>query len=56
MANKKRFGVMLDMSRNGVMKVEEVKNYASIISKMGYNTLQLYMEDVYEVDGQPYFG
>ncbi len=56
MANKKRFGVMLDMSRNGVMKVEEVKNYASIISKMGYNTLQLYMEDVYEVDNEPYFG
>lgn len=23
---------------------------------MGYNTLMLYTEDTYEVDGQPYFG
>lgn len=53
---KEYFGVMLDMSRNGVMKVEEVKNFASIIKKMGYNMLQLYMEDVYEVSGEPYFG
>ena len=50
------FGVMLDMSRNGVMKVDEIKKYASIIKKMGYNMLQLYMEDVYEVDDEPYFG
>ena len=52
----KYFGVMLDMSRNGVMKANEVKRYASIIKKMGYNMLQLYMEDVYEVEGEPYFG
>lgn len=50
------FGVMLDMSRTGVMKVEEVKKYALLIKKMGYNMLQLYMEDVYEVDNEPYFG
>ena len=52
----KYFGVMLDMSRNGVMKVEEVKKYATLISKMGYNMLQLYMEDIYEIEGEPYFG
>ena len=47
---------MLDMSRNGVMKPEEVKNFALLLKKMGYNMLQLYMEDVYEVDNEPYFG
>lgn len=54
--NKNYFGAMLDMSRNGVMKPEEVKNFALLLKKMGYNMLQLYMEDVYEVDNEPYFG
>lgn len=49
-------GVMVDMSRNAVMKVETVKKFASTIKKMGYNTLYLYMEDTYEVENEPYFG
>lgn len=52
----KTFGVMLDMSRNGVMKVEKVKEFVDYISKMGYNMLQLYTEDTFEVDNEPYFG
>ena len=56
MLQKKYFGVMFDMSRNGVMTVAEVKKYATIIQKMGYNMIQLYMEDVYEVENEPYFG
>ena len=52
----KRFGVMLDMSRNAVMKPEEVKRFAKVLKGFEYNMLQLYMEDVYEVDGEPYFG
>ena len=44
--SKNYFGAMLDMSRNGVMKPEEVKKYALLLKKMGYNMLQLYMEDV----------
>ena len=52
----KRFGVMLDMSRNAVMKPEEVKKYADTIKKLGYNMIQLYTEDTYEVPGEPYFG
>lgn len=50
------YGVMLDCSRNGVMTVEAVKRYAELLSQMGYNTLMLYTEDTYEVDGEPYFG
>lgn len=49
-------GVMIDCSRNAVMNVESVKRYASIIKKMGYNTLMLYTEDTYEVPNQPLFG
>lgn len=52
----KLFGVMLDCSRNGVMTVDAVKKYASLIAKMGYNTLMLYTEDTYEIEGEPYFG
>ena len=52
----KRFGVMLDMSRNAVMRPSEVKNFARIIKSFGYNMIQLYTEDTYEVDGEPYFG
>ena len=50
------FGVMLDFSRNGVMTLPSLKNFLTIIRKMGYNTLFLYMEDTYEVEGEPYFG
>ncbi len=52
----KMLGIILDCSRNAVMKVETIKEYACIIKKMGYNTIMLYTEDTYEVDNQPYFG
>ena len=52
----KMLGVMLDCSRNAVMSVQGVKNYANIIAKLGYNTLMLYTEDTYEIPSQPYFG
>lgn len=54
--NEKMLGVMIDCSRNAVMRIEEIKKYADIIRKMGYNTLMLYTEDTYEVDNQPHFG
>ena len=49
-------GVMLDCSRNAVMKPEKVKQFAFLIREMGYNTLMLYTEDTYEIDDNPYFG
>ena len=50
------FGVMLDFSRNGVMTLPALKNFLTTIRKMGYDTVFLYMEDTYEVEGEPYFG
>ena len=47
---------MLDCSRNAVMKPEQVKKFVDYISAFGYNCIQLYTEDTFEVDGEPYFG
>ena len=47
---------MLDCSRNAVMKPEKVKEFAKMISEMGYNMLQLYTEDTYEITDEPFFG
>ena len=56
MENYRMLGVMLDCSRNAVLRPEEVYRFIDILAKMGYNTLQLYTEDTYEIDGEPYFG
>ena len=48
--------VMLDASRNGVLKTEEIKRFIDRIKMMGYDTIGIYMEDVYEIEGEPYFG
>lgn len=56
MENERTLCVMLDMSRDGVMKVEEVKRFADLIKKAGYNSLGLYIEDTYEIEDEPYFG
>ncbi|MBQ7333833.1 MAG: family 20 glycosylhydrolase, partial [Clostridia bacterium] len=49
-------GVMMDLSRNAVTNLQSIKRFLSVIRKMGYNTVFLYTEDTYEVDGEPYFG
>ncbi|MEF9958704.1 MAG: beta-N-acetylhexosaminidase [Niameybacter sp.] len=49
-------GVMIDCSRNAVLKVETVKQFMRYLALMGYKTLQLYTEDTYELEGYPYFG
>lgn len=54
--NFRRFGTMLDCSRNAVPTVDSLKKWIDITTELGYNTLLLYMEDTYEVDDNPYFG
>ncbi len=49
-------GIMLDMSRAGVISVDTLKEYIEYMALCGLNALMLYMEDVYEVDGLLYFG
>lgn len=52
----KRIGVMLDCSRNAVRNVKSLKHFIDCLAKMGYNTLELYTEDTYTVEGELYFG
>lgn len=49
-------GVMFDCSRNGVLKVDVVKERIRQMALLGYSRLFLYTEDTYEVEGYPYFG
>lgn len=47
---------MLDCSRNAVPNIAFLKKYIDILARLGYNELQLYTEDLYEIEGEPYFG
>ena len=55
-ARFKMDGVMLDCSRNGVMKLDVVKKFIRYMALMGLDTLMLYTEDTYEIPEYPYFG
>jgi len=49
-------GIMLDCSRNAVMKVEHFKKWLRRLALMGFNMAMLYTEDTYELPGEDYFG
>lgn len=51
-----RLGIMLDVSRNMVMRVEHVKKWLRRLALTGCNELLLYCEDTYELDDEPFFG
>jgi len=50
------FGTMIDLSRNSVFKVNYMKDVIRKKALLGVNKIMLYMEDVYYVPGEPYFG
>jgi hypothetical protein len=52
----KELSLMADCSRNGVLSVQAVKGLARVLARLGYNQLQLYTEDTFEVENEPYFG
>ena len=54
--NFKTKGVMLDCSRNGVLRNEKVKEMILISALMGLNRLLLYTEDTFKLEKYPYFG
>jgi len=49
-------GAMLDVSRNGVLRVDTAKTFLRRLALMGFNVCMLYAEDTYEVPGEPFFG
>ena len=52
----KSFGIMLDCSRNAVMRPDHLKVWLERLALLGYNQVMLYTEDTYELPGEPYFG
>lgn len=49
-------GLMLDNSRNAVLKPEAIRKMLRHMALMGHDMLMLYTEDTYEIPGYPYFG
>ena len=49
-------GPMFDLSRNAVLTVDAFKTMLNRLALMGMSTVMLYMEDTYEIEGEPYFG
>ncbi|KAJ2780279.1 hypothetical protein H4R18_003553 [Coemansia javaensis] len=48
--------LMIDCSRNGVLSVKNIQAMLRNMALMGYTMLQLYTEDTYKVEGEPFFG
>lgn len=49
-------GLMFDCSRNEVLNIKTIKDIILVSALMGLNRFMLYTEDVYEIEGEPYFG
>ena len=47
---------MPDVSRNAILTLDSARRMIRLLALMGYNDMMLYMEDVYELPGWPYFG
>ncbi len=52
----KNFGALICCASNGVMKVQRVKELVDCLAKMGYNLLELCIDDIYKIEDEPYFG
>lgn len=52
----KKNGMMIDSSRNGVLKPESIKKLMENMALMGLNFIMMYTEDTYEVPEYKYFG
>ncbi len=49
-------GAMADVSRCNVLKIETIQYMMRKMALMGMNQFMLYAEDIFEVEGYPYFG
>lgn len=51
----KKLGIMLDVSRGMVMKVDHLKKWFCKLALSGFNTVMLYCEDTYLLPDEPFF-
>ncbi|MDX1681566.1 MAG: beta-N-acetylhexosaminidase [Phycisphaeraceae bacterium] len=49
-------GLMIDCSRNGVLRLDAARTFMQRVALMGVNMLMLYTEDTYQVPDEPFFG
>lgn len=47
---------MVDVARNNAPKVKTFKRLIRHLALFGYSALKIYLEDCFEVEGEPYFG
>lgn len=52
----KHNGSMFDCSRNQPLNIKTIKEVILLHALMGLNRFMLYTEDVYQIEGEPYFG
>lgn len=52
----KRRGIMRDSARNAIMNVEGLKELSLFSAMMGYNYIEIYSEDLFDLKEYPYFG
>ncbi len=52
----KNLGIMRDSARNAILSVDGLKELALYCALMGYNYIQIYAEDLFELKNYPYFG
>ncbi len=52
----KSLGYMIDCARNAVPTIKSLKRQIINLSLMGYTYIGLYLEDLFEMDGEPEFG
>lgn len=53
---QKKFGALVSCASNGVLTVDSVKRLVLNLEKMGYNLLELCIDDTYKIDSEPFFG
>lgn len=51
-----KLGYMVDVARNAVPKISTLKRLVTYLAALGYNRLYIYLEDLFEVKGEPFFG
>lgn len=54
--NTSDLGIMIDCARNGAMNVQAIKNFIINLALIGYDSLQLYIEDVLSVKDEKMLG
>jgi len=49
-------GYMIDVARNAVPKIDTIKKMVDYLAVLGYDRLYIYLEDLFEVKEEPFFG